>query len=112
VWCSDPVTLTPITVARTLLCLIQALLELRVGVSPELGPDLQQLRLEVDSRIPDILRVRITDPNEQRWEVPRELLAQTPEEAAGDCCLAFHIWAVDSWHLCMHLYGTTVRAAL
>lgn len=56
---------------------------LKKNASLELGADLKQLRLEVDSRIPDILRVRITDPHEKRWEVPRELLAKTPEEVAG-----------------------------
>ncbi|EIE26263.1 hypothetical protein COCSUDRAFT_64412 [Coccomyxa subellipsoidea C-169] len=61
---------------------VEALLELRKEASPELGVDLKYLKLEADTRIPDILRVRITDPHDKRWEVPRELLAQTPEEVA------------------------------
>ncbi|KAL4423393.1 hypothetical protein ABPG77_004324 [Micractinium sp. CCAP 211/92] len=52
---------------------VHADLELIQGTQPELGPDIQALRLELTAPGQGILRVRLTDPHSPRWEVPARL---------------------------------------
>ncbi|KAL4448262.1 hypothetical protein ABPG75_005481 [Micractinium tetrahymenae] len=49
---------------------VRADLELSRGTQPELGPDIQALRLDLTAPGPGILRLRLTDPRSPRWEVP------------------------------------------
>lgn len=72
---------------------LQAIVELEKGAHPELGSDLSRLRLSVDSSIPDILHIKITDADKDRWEVPTDLLSGTPEELAGE-----NTHRIKSWH--------------
>jgi len=48
-------------------------LVLRSGFYPEFGADIATLQLEVLYESDSHLRVRITDPSNQRWEVPKVL---------------------------------------
>ena len=59
---------------------VQATLVSSISTQPELGPDVRELELTVNTSVPDILRLRLTDPQHSRWEVPAYLY---PQLAAG-----------------------------
>ena len=44
------------------------------STQPELGSDVSDLRLRVERFSPGVLRVKITDAAQERWEVPHHLL--------------------------------------
>ena len=62
---------------------LQALLELKQATHPELGPDIKTLKLTVETKVPDLLHVKITDAANKRWEVPEQLLAKSAEQIKG-----------------------------
>lgn len=62
---------------------MQAHLDLKQATHPELGADVQRLRLEVETNIPDLLHVKITDAGQKRYEVPESLLSKSAEQMKG-----------------------------
>ena len=62
---------------------VQAHLNLRQARQPELGIDSERLRLEVETSVPDLLHVKITDARRRRWEVPQSLLHKSAEYIKG-----------------------------
>ena len=70
---------------------MQAHLDIKQSTHPELGADIGRLKLEVETNIPDLLHVKITDAANKRWEVPEKLLAKTAEQMKSKfaaCCNA------------------------
>ena len=67
---------------------MQAHLNLKQTTHPELGIDSQRLRLEVETSVPDLLHVKITDTARKRWEVPQSLLHTSAEHINGTPSLA------------------------
>ena len=70
---------------------MQAHLDIKQSTHPELGADIGRLKLEVETNIPDLLHVKITDVANKRWEVPENLLAKTAEQMKSEfaaCCNA------------------------
>ena len=41
------------------------------------------LKLMVETKVPDLLHVKITDAANKRWEVPEQLLAKSAEQIKG-----------------------------
>ena len=70
---------------------LQALLELKQATHPELGPDIKTLKLTVETKVPDLLHVKITDAANKRWEVPEQLLAKSAEQIKGLRICTTHI---------------------
>ena len=68
---------------KVLSCCLQAHLDLKQRVQPELGVDSERLRLEVETSVPDLLHVKITDARRRRWEVPQSLLHTSAEHIKG-----------------------------
>ena len=64
-------------------CRMQAYLNLKQSTQPELGIDSERLRLEVETGVPDLLHVKITDARQRRWEVPQSLLHTSAEHIKG-----------------------------
>lgn len=62
---------------------MQAFVDLKKGASPELGSDLSRLKVSVDTSIPDILHIKITDAEKERWEVPVDLLPRGTADLTG-----------------------------
>ena len=62
---------------------MQAYLDLNQPTQPELGTDSERLRLEVETSVPDLLHVKITDAARRRWEVPHSLLHTSAEHIKG-----------------------------
>ena len=62
---------------------MQAHLDLKQPTQPELGIDSERLRLEVETSVPDLLHVKITDARRRRWEVPHALLHTSAEHIKG-----------------------------
>ena len=62
---------------------VQARLVLKKAVSPELGLDVDDLKLTVDASLPDILHVKIADAGGKRWQVPTSLLAASAASIPG-----------------------------
>ena len=62
---------------------MQAHLNLKQATQPELGRDSEQLRLEVETSVPELLHVKITDVRQRRWEVPQSLLHTSAEHIKG-----------------------------
>ena len=62
---------------------MQAYLKLKQATQPELGLDSERLRLEVETSVPDLLHVKITDARRRRWEVPQSLLHTSAEHIKG-----------------------------
>ena len=71
---------------------LQAFLQLQQSTHPELGPDIETLRLEVETNVPDLLHVKITDAANKRWEVPDKLLAKTAEQIKGGRTASSRFW--------------------
>ena len=69
---------------------MQAFLELKQATHQELGPDINTLRLSVETAVPDLLHVKITDAANKRWEVPEKLLAKSAEQIKGAETCALH----------------------
>ena len=67
-------------------CLLQTALVLKKAVFPEMGPDVERLRLQVDASLPDILHVKLTDAEGKRWQVPHALLASSAARIPGEQC--------------------------
>lgn len=73
------------------------------------GPDIQNLKLIASFETSDRLRIRVTDPNHQRWEVPQQLLpcpppSQPPTAATPPLPL---LLSSPSSDLIFTLYNTT-----
>lgn len=60
-------------------------LDIIKSAQPELGPDLSPLALSIARLAPDILRVKIVDPEGQRWQVPAELFGSRSGEGSRLC---------------------------
>ena len=71
---------------------LQAFLQLKQSTHPELGPDIETLRLEVETNVPDLLHVKITDAAKKRWEVPDKLLAESAEQIKGGRIASSRFW--------------------
>lgn len=56
---------------------MSATLQLTTGTQPELGPDVEVLRLDVEPLSDTVLRLKLTDAAAPRWEVPTWLFAQS-----------------------------------
>lgn len=57
---------------------LQATLRLSRSTQKELGSDVTELQLDVEEVTDSILRVKLTDPNRRRWELPAWLLKSDP----------------------------------
>lgn len=71
---------------------LQAFLQLKQSTHPELGPDIETLRLEVETNVADLLHVKITDAAKKRWEVPDKLLAESAEQIKGGRTASSRFW--------------------
>ena len=60
---------------------LEATLELKESTLPQLGADIKRLKASVEEIAPGIVRLRLTDAEKQRWQVPENLFP--PESFAG-----------------------------